>query len=114
MYTHTYINARAHTHTLQMRPEDLVEMEATASVRASRDCDIAGVCIWFDCDFEMGGGTDPVHLLTGPGERDTHWKQTVVWLGATAKVRAGEELPFTVKLKQDPENIRRYLLSVST
>ena len=97
-----------------MQSEDLVEMEATATVCASRDCNVDSICIWFDCDFEMGGGTDPVSLRTGPGERDTHWKQTVVWLGATAKVRAGEELPFTVKLTQDPDNNRRYLLGVST
>jgi hypothetical protein len=108
---HTY----KHTYThWQMRAEDLVEMEATVTARASQDSDVDGVCLWFDCDFEMGGGTEPVHLLTGPGERETHWKQTVVLLGGAAKVRAEEEMPFTVKLKQDSDNIRRYLLSVST
>lgn len=48
----------------QMKERDLVSMQSTACVRAARKSEVDGVCLWFECDFDVGGGVDKVQLKT--------------------------------------------------
>lgn len=68
------------------------------------------MCLWFECEFGAAGGV----LRTGPRDRRTHWMQTVVMLGEGAEVGEGDELPFSIEMRQDEENPRRYVVSLST
>ncbi|CAJ1393857.1 unnamed protein product [Effrenium voratum] len=90
-------------------PSGSRQFQAKLSFRSWRRGFAAAVAFWFDVGF----GHDVV-LKTDPGSPPTHWKQTVVYLGAFAEVEAGEVLAAEVTMAQSEENPRQYNISLET
>lgn len=88
---------------LQLPVEGTRELQAQLCFRAWRRGHAAGVAFWFDVSFGH-----EVILKTDPGSPLTHWKQTVVYLGAFPEVEAGDVLEASVTLTQSEENPRQY------
>lgn len=94
---------------LQLPVEGTRELQAQLCFRAWRRGHAAGVAFWFDVSFGH-----EVILKTDPGSPLTHWKQTVVYLGAFPEVEAGDVLEASVTLTQSEENPRQYHISIET
>lgn len=94
---------------LQLPVEGTRELQAQLCFRAWRRGHAAGVAFWFDVSFGH-----EVILKTDPGSPPTHWKQTVVYLGAFPEVEAGDVLEASVTLTQSEENPRQYHISIET
>lgn len=80
----------------------------------------AGVAFWFDVGFASReqsagpGACEELVLCTSPGAPATHWKQTVVYLGAFPPVEAGDRLEARIIFAQSQENPRQYDITVET
>ena len=69
-----------------------------------------GLSFWFEVYFPEQGN---IVLNTGPNAVATHWKQTTVCLNDPLLVSKEDVLKFTVQLKKDPENKRRYEIDLT-
>merc|ERR1712039_388560 len=110
----------------KLRPGETAEIITKASFIPTRNGRAAGVAFWFDVGFGVCSLASPssssqsrppdqeIMLLTGPGAPPTHWKQTVVYLGAFVPVEAGDTLPATLTFRRHPDNHRQYDISVET
>lgn len=90
------------------------ELKAALNFVALRSGYAAALALWFDVGFGSASGDQEVLLDTGPSAAATHWKQTLVYLGAFVAVEAGDTLPVQIMLKQSQSNARQYDISVET
>lgn len=98
----------------QLDASTLVEIAAEATFTARRSGHAAGIAFWFDVGFGPLSDAKGVVLDTSPDRPPTHWKQTVVYLGAFVPVEEGDVLPVRLLLTQSEGNTRQYNISVET
>jgi hypothetical protein len=93
--------------------EDLAVFYRELSFESAREGEVGGFCLWFDVAFEgQAAGAEPVVLSTSPEAAPTHWKQTSVLLPEPVRVAAGGPVRCALTLAADPDNERRYDISV--
>lgn len=77
-----------------------------------------GFVSWFDIEFKgpvqtsSTEATKIVTLSTSPATRETHWKQTVIFLPSSLSVEEGDQITANIDLSQDESNKRHYNISV--
>lgn len=96
--------------------EDLKEIEFREVIVIDRAGRFEGVCMWFDCEFPVDGDGDMCStvLSTSPKMVTTHWKQTVIVLPEVAHEDVEEKDPiaFSLKMKRNADNARRYTIEL--
>ncbi|XP_011159331.1 protein arginine N-methyltransferase 6 [Solenopsis invicta] len=73
-----------------------------------KDGRFQGLCIWFAVEFPDGS-----ELSTGPRDKATHWKQTVIVLPEDIEVTNSEPVAFKLELKRDTSYPRRYNMELN-
>ncbi|KAK2587404.1 hypothetical protein KPH14_003119 [Odynerus spinipes] len=69
---------------------------------------IQGICIWFSVIFP-----DSSELSTGPQDKPTHWKQTIIVLPVDVKIEVDEPVAFNLKLKRNSSKERNYNIELT-
>jgi len=94
--------------------EDIQELKSRhfTDVTSLDTTDYQGVCLWFDCDFQVDGGSEVVRLTTAPDAPATHWKQTVIVLPTPGTVEEGDVIGWDLKLVQSSINRRQYVIEL--
>ncbi|XP_011644303.1 probable protein arginine N-methyltransferase 6.1 [Pogonomyrmex barbatus] len=92
---------------ISMKDIDLLGEENHISV-CKKDGRFQGMCIWFAIEFPDGS-----ELSTGPYDKETHWKQTVIVLPEDIEVIRNEPIVFKLELKKDMSYPRRYNMELS-
>jgi protein arginine N-methyltransferase 1 len=73
----------------------------------SAGCELQALCVSFDNTFGVEGGEAPVvRLPTGPSEAPTHWKQTLLYLEQPLRLREGDAVRGTLRMRRGSENPR--------
>lgn len=64
---------------------------------------LQGICIWFSVEFPDGSV-----LSTGPMDKSTHWKQTIIVLPVDINVEKDEPVAFNLEITKDTLKDRKY------
>lgn len=86
--------------------DDLALEETSFSLKGLRDDYVHAFCTYFNAIFEVPGAPRPVVLPTGPYDKPTHWKQTIMYIRDVLAVRGGELINGTIKISYDKKNPR--------
>ncbi|KAK9886592.1 hypothetical protein WA026_017518 [Henosepilachna vigintioctopunctata] len=92
--------------------EELQSITVDHLAIANKEGKYQGICLWFSCTFPSYS-TEPVTLSTGPGDADTHWKQTTIVLPMEIDVEVGTPIAYQLHLNATEANCRRYSLQVT-
>lgn len=98
--------------------KDIQNINQTLSYTFTKPGLVHGFASWFDVEFKgpiaapPDQGTKIVTLSTSPATRQTHWKQTVIFLPASMTVDEGDQITAIIDLSQDEGNKRHYNISV--
>lgn len=99
--------------------DDLAEISIKEVIAIEKAGKHQGFCIWFTCEFpqktdQENSSASGVILSTGPCDPPTHWKQCVILLPdfACEEVTQSEPVAFQIKMKRNPDDMRKYNLEV--
>jgi len=81
-----------------------LDFSSEYSLTVRRDDRAHAVVCWFDVYFSKS--SPPVKLSTSPFMRETHWKQTVLYLNEVFTVKKGDQLYGSVAVKKSITNPR--------
>jgi protein arginine N-methyltransferase 1 len=79
---------------------------------------VHGFASWFDVEFKgpiaktASQSTKIVTLSTSPSARETHWKQTVIFIPVSLTLEEGDQITSSIDLCQDETNKRHYNISI--
>lgn len=73
---------------------------------------IDGICIWFETHFQKNLES-PVTFSTGPYDRPTHWKQTMMFVDGQFDLNEGDILEGTFAVRRNPKRHRELDIKVS-
>ena len=98
-----------------MSVSDLNLIEVKEVVVVKKPGKFQGLCLWFECLFpadDNDPASETVTLSTHPKDLSTHWKQTVILLPGEAceDLDVGDPIAFSLLIKRDEQNPRRYNL----
>lgn len=86
--------------------EDL-SFKVPFSVRMEKTECVHAMTVWFDIAFDIEGMTKPIYFGTGPDDRYTHWKQTVLYLPEDLlDTKEGDEIKGTLECRPNAKNPR--------
>ena len=80
-------------------------------LKISRDCDLTGVCGYFDIFFDLPDLS--VMFSTGPHVKPTHWKQTVFYLPEKLPVKESSSLQCSITCKRMRTDVRSLKISLT-
>lgn len=86
--------------------DDLALQETSFSLSGLRDEYVHGFCVFFVAVFDVPGAPRPVVLPTGPFDKSTHWKQTIMYIRDVIAIREDELINGTIKIEYDKKNPR--------
>lgn len=98
--------------------KDVQNINQTLSYTFNTGGLLHGFVSWFDIEFKgpvqnnSNQATKTVTLSTSPATRDTHWKQTVIFLPTSLSVEEGDQITANIDLSQDESNKRHYNITV--
>ncbi|XP_060528839.1 protein arginine N-methyltransferase 6 isoform X2 [Cylas formicarius] len=96
--------------------EEICQITFRHVAASTRVGSFEGICLWFTCTFPVAdypSNAEPVTLSTGPGEQQTHWKQTVIVLPESIQVETGTPICYELAIKRSTESKRRYILELT-
>lgn len=97
---------------------DVQNINQTLTFTVTKSCLLHGFASWFDVEFKGPTGKTPgqstkvVTLSTSPATRETHWKQTVIFLPAAMTLEEGDQVTASIDLSQDDSNKRHYNITM--
>ena len=87
------------------------QFSANFDLSISRDCDLTGLCGYFDIFFDMPQKS--IMFSTGPQAKSTHWKQTVFYLPEKFPVKENEMLKCSIVCKRMRTDVRALKISLT-
>jgi len=87
------------------------QFSANFDLNISRDCDLTGLCGYFDIFFDMPQKS--IMFSTGPQAKSTHWKQTVFYLPEKLPVKEKEILKCSIVCKRMRTDVRALKISLT-
>lgn len=97
---------------------DIQNISQTLTFTLTKPGLVHGFASWFDVEFKgpiaktPSQSTKIVTLSTCPSARETHWKQTVIFLPASMTLEEGDQITSSIDLCQDETNKRHYNISI--
>lgn len=91
---------------MSISKDDLALEETQFSLRGLRDNYVHAFCTYFNAVFDIPGAPRPLVLPTGPFNKQTHWKQTIMYIRDVIAIRESELINGTIKISYDKKNPR--------
>lgn len=97
---------------------DIQNISQTLTFTLTKPGLVHGFASWFDVEFKgpiaktPSQSTKIVTLSTSPSARETHWKQTIIFLPASLTLEEGDQITSAIDLCQDETNKRHYNISI--
>ncbi|KAH0473381.1 MAG: hypothetical protein KVP17_005015 [Porospora cf. gigantea B] len=83
---------------------DQLEFTSAFQIRAQRNDFVHALVVWFDCCFSACHR--PLVFTTSPYGQYTHWKQSVLYLNNSLKIKAGESIAGVMCVRKNDRNPR--------
>ena len=92
---------------------DDLSFETPIELKSTKDGQIHGLIVSFDCGMIDNGATEtPIILSTSPHEPPTHWKQTGFLFEKPVKVKVGDIFRGSFKLDRNFRNRRELKVNI--